>query len=57
MPSDAKLLPIKIMLCECLIINSHKINFCCNITFDDDMNIPPFVEKCSDLYYLKYLNV
>jgi hypothetical protein len=44
-PICAKLLPINIMLCNVSIINSHKINFCCDITFDDEMIVPKFAEQ------------
>lgn len=53
MPKDAKLLPIKIMLCECIIINSHKVNFCCNIIFEDDMSVSHVAEKMVGLILFK----
>jgi hypothetical protein len=52
-PIDSKLLPIKKMICECLIITQHKIQFSCNVTFDDDMNVPPFAEKIVGLILFK----
>lgn len=52
-PKEAKLLPIKIMLCDCLISNPHKIDFCCNITFDDDMSVPQVAEKMVGLILFK----
>jgi len=52
-PIDSKLLPIKKMICECLIITPHKIQFSCNVTFDDDMNVPPFAEKIVGLILFK----
>jgi len=53
MPKDAKLLPIKKMICDCLIITPHKIDFSCNITFEDEMNIPAFAEKMVGLILFK----
>lgn len=44
-PKEAKLLPIKTMVCDCLFINPHKINFSCNITLDNDMDVPQIAEK------------
>jgi hypothetical protein len=41
------------MVCDCVIINPHKINFCCDITFDDDMNVPPVAEKMVGLILFK----
>jgi hypothetical protein len=52
-PKEAKLLPINIMVCDCIIMNPHKINFCCDITFDDDMNIPHVAEKMVGLILFK----
>jgi hypothetical protein len=52
-PKDAKLFPIKIMLCECLVINPHKVNFFFNIIFDDDTNIPEIAEKIIGIIIFK----
>jgi hypothetical protein len=52
-PIDSKLMPIKISICDCFIINPHKIKFCCDIIFDDEMNIPQFAEKIVGLILFK----
>jgi hypothetical protein len=52
-PIDSKLMPIKTSICDCFIINPHKIKFCCDITFDDEMNIPQFAEKIVGLILFK----
>lgn len=44
-PKEAELLPIKNMNCHCLIITQNIIDFSCNITFDEWMNILPISEK------------
>jgi hypothetical protein len=53
MPKESKLLPIKKMLCDCLIITPHKIKFSCNIIYEDYMNISPFAEKMARLILFK----
>lgn len=53
MPKDVKLLPIQNMDCNCIINDPHKINFFCNIIFDDDIFIPPVAEKIVGLILFK----
>lgn len=53
MPKDSKLLPIKQMICDCIIITPHKIKFCCNVTYEDYMDIPPFAERMVGLVLFK----
>lgn len=53
MPIDSKLLPIKNMVYDCLIINPHKVDFICNILFEDEMVVPQFVEKMVGLILVK----
>jgi hypothetical protein len=45
MPDDSELMAIKNMISICDIITPHKVLFSFNITFDEEMNIPPFAEK------------
>ena len=45
MPEDAELMAIKNMISVCNIITPHKVLFSFNITFDEEMNVPPFAEK------------
>ena len=52
-PKDATLMPIEIMICDCFIVNPHKINFCCDISFENDMNIPKIAEKMVGLILFK----
>jgi hypothetical protein len=45
MPEESRLMAIKDMTSICDIITPHKVNFSFNITFDEDMKVPPFAEK------------
>jgi hypothetical protein len=45
MPLDAELMNMNEFQCICDIITPHKINCSFNITFDETMNVPNFVEK------------
>jgi hypothetical protein len=45
MPEESRLMAIKDMTSICDIITPHKVYFSFNITFDEEMNIPPFAEK------------
>lgn len=55
-PSDVELLPIENLNIECVIINPHKINFNCVITFHNSLIIPPFVEKIIGIIINKVFN-
>ena len=53
MPNDSKLLPIKKMICDFIIITPHTINFSCNVIYEDYINISPFIEKMVGLILFK----
>jgi hypothetical protein len=53
MPDNAELMPIENMKIDCNIITPHKIKFCCNIFFQDNMIISPIVEKIFSLVLFK----
>lgn len=53
MPENAEQMSIKNMDCVCNIITPHNINFSCNITFEDYMIVPRFVEKIVGLILFK----
>jgi hypothetical protein len=45
LPEDAELMSIQDLTCLCNIITPHKIDFSVDVTFDSNMNVPPFAEK------------
>jgi hypothetical protein len=45
MPQDAELMAIKNMTSVCDIITPHMVLFSFDVTFDEEMNVPPFAEK------------
>jgi len=55
-PSNAELMPIKNMICDCRIITPHQIIFICNIQFEKSMLIPQVVEKLVGLILYKIFN-
>ena len=56
MPEDAEQMSIKNMICACDIITPHRVGFCCNILFEDYMNVPQFAEKMVGLILFKIFN-
>jgi hypothetical protein len=56
MPSEAEQMPLKNMICSCDILTPHHIGFKCDITFEDKMIVPPFVEKMIGLILFKIFN-
>ena len=56
MPSDAELMPMKNMNCNCDIITQHKIRFTFNVLFENHMLLPPVVEKIVGLILYKIFN-
>lgn len=56
MPPDALLMPIKNMIINCDIITPHKINFTCNIFFENTMIVPAISEKLVGLILYKIFN-
>jgi len=56
MPTDAQLMPIKNVKCNCDIITPHKIRFTFNVLFEDYMVVPPVVEKLVGLILYKIFN-
>lgn len=55
-PVNAEQMPIKNIICTFNIITSHSIEFCCDIKFDDHMNVPQFAEKMVGLILFKIFN-
>lgn len=45
MPMNAELAPIKNMILNFDLVSKHKIDFSCNVTFDNTMFVPPVAEK------------
>lgn len=56
MPPESQQLPIQNMKCICNILTNHKIEFTCNIIFNEKMNVPPFAEKIIGLIIFKIFN-
>lgn len=56
MPTEAELTPLKKMLCECNIVNPHKICFTTTILFESHMTIPTVVEKLVGIILFKIFN-
>lgn len=52
-PENAEQLPIKQMICDCDIITPHRVEFSCNVIFEDHMIIPAFSEKMIGLILFK----
>jgi len=44
-PENAEILVIKDNICLCEIITPHKVNFTFTVLFEDNVNIPIFLEK------------
>lgn len=55
LPSEARLMPIDNMVCNCEIPdgNPHKINCTCNVEFSSSMNVPQVAEKMVGLILFK----
>lgn len=53
MPEESELLPIEQLNCVCDIVTEHLVKFTCQVSFDNTMNIPPFVEKTVGLILFK----
>jgi len=56
MPINSQQLPLQIMICNCESITPHKILFTIDISFNQNMIIPPFVEKIIGLLIFKIFN-
>ena len=56
MPPDAELMNIKNMIINCDNITPHKINFTCNIFFENTMVVPAISEKLVGLILYKIFN-
>jgi len=56
MPSEAEQMPLKNMICSCDILTPHHIGFKCDITFEANMIVPPFIEKIIGLILFKIFN-
>lgn len=56
MPKDSELVPIRKIISNCDIITPHKIRFTFNILFEDNMIVPPVVEKIVGLILYKIFN-
>lgn len=55
-PEMAEQMSINHMICDCNVINNHKISFNCNILFEENVHIPPFAEKLVGLILFKIFN-
>lgn len=53
MPDNAELMPIDNVIINCDVITPHKIKICCIIFFQDNIIIPPFLEKIFSLVLFK----
>ncbi len=53
MPTNAELMPIKNTTCTCNILTPHKIEFICDLCFDDSIMVPQVVEKMIGLILFK----
>ena len=49
MPQDAELMIIENMISIFDIVTPHKVNFSCNIIFEQSMKVPPFAEKMTGM--------
>ena len=56
MPIDSQQLPLQIMICNCDILTPHQILFTFDISFNQNMIIPPFAEKMIGLITFKMFN-
>ena len=56
MPTNAELMPIKNMVCNCRIITPHQMEFICNIQFENSILIPEVIEKLAGLILRKIFN-
>jgi hypothetical protein len=56
MPNNAELMPIKNMICDCIIITPHQIEFICNIEFENSIVIQSLIEKLVGLVLYKIFN-
>ena len=56
MPIDAEQMTLKNMICSCVFLTPHDIRIKCDITFEDKMIVPPFVEKMIGLILFKIFN-
>lgn len=52
-PDEAEQMLIDKMNCDCVIVTPHDIRFTTNIIFDENANIPAFVEKMVGLIIFK----
>ena len=53
MPFNAELIPIQNMTCKCNILTPHKIEFMCNICFENTNIVPSVVEKMIGIILFK----
>jgi len=53
MPKNAEQMLIKNMICECNIVTLHRVDFSCNVVFEDYMLVPQFAEKMVGLILFK----
>ena len=44
-PNDAERMETEYIVCDCKIIDNHKINFTINISINNSFNVPEFAEK------------
>jgi hypothetical protein len=49
MPQDAELMVIENMISIFDIVTPHKVNFSCNIIFEESIKIPSFAEKMTGM--------
>jgi hypothetical protein len=52
-PDEAEQMLIRSLINDCEIINPHKIQFICQIQFEDSVHIPSFIEKMVGLLLFK----
>jgi hypothetical protein len=50
---NAEQMLIKNMICECNIVTLHRVDFSCNVIFEDYMLVPQFAEKMVGLILFK----
>jgi hypothetical protein len=55
-PDEAQMIPLKSTKLLCEILNDHKVNLHCFISFNEHSIIPPFMEKFFGLIFNKIFN-
>lgn len=45
MPEGSELVPIQTMTCQCNIVHDHKVQFVCDVVFENHLCVPPIAEK------------